>query len=131
MKPELSYLTWVTCLTGVMWMPYVVDRLKARGMLDAAGYPTDPKPPSAWSQRLMRAHMNAVENLAIFATLVVVAQLAGVGGPQMLAACQIYFWARLAHAVGCVFAIPWAPTLAFTVAFGAQVVIALELLRAT
>ena len=129
MKAELTYLTWVTCLTGVMWMPYVIDRLKARGMLDASGYPTDPKPQAAWAQRLMRAHLNGVENLVVFATLVLVAQFAGVGGPQVVAACQIYFWARLVHAIGCAFAIPWVPTLAFTISFGAQVVIALALLR--
>ena len=84
--------------------------------------------PPRLRQRLMRAHLNAVENLVIFATLVIVAQLAGVNGPQVLAGCQIYFWARVAHALGCLFAIPWVPTLAFTVAFGAHVMIAAALL---
>ena len=130
MKPELMYLTWVTAFTGVIWMPYVLDRLLVRGMIDAAGYPTDPKPQSAWAQRLMRAHLNAVENLVIFAALVLTAQAAGVSTPGTIAACQIYFWARVIHTVGYTFAIPWIRTLAFVVGFGAQVALALPLLAA-
>ena len=130
MKPELMYLTWVTVFTGVLWMPYVVDRLLVRGMLDAAGYPTDPKPQSAWAQRMMRAHLNAVENLVIFAALVLTAQAAGITSANIVAACNIYFWARVVHAVGYTFAIPWVRTLAFVVAFGSQVVIGWALLMA-
>ena len=130
MKPELMYLTWVTAFTGVIWMPYVLDRLLVRGMIDAAGYPTDPKPQSAWAQRLMRAHLNAVENLVIFAALVLTAHAAGISTPGTVAACQIYFWARVVHAIGYTFAIPWIRTLAFVVGFGAQAALALPLLAA-
>lgn len=130
MKPELMYLSWVTVFTGVLWMPYAVDRLLVRGLLDAAGYPTEPKPQSAWAQRLMRAHLNGIENLVIFASLVLTAHLAGVSGPQVVAACQIYFWARVVHAVSLTLAIPWVHMLGFTVAFGAQAQIAWALLTA-
>ena len=27
MRTELMYLVWVTALTGVMWIPYILDRL--------------------------------------------------------------------------------------------------------
>ena len=131
MKPELMYLTWVTCFTGILWMPYAVDRLKVRGMLDDAGYPTDPKPHSAWAQRMMRTHQNAVENLVVFATLVLTAQLAGISNANTVAGCQIYFVARVLNAVAFTFAIPYLGMLSFTVAFGAQAMIALALLTAT
>ena len=78
MKTELWYLTLVTALTGLLFLPYVLDRTLAWGLADTVGYPADPKPQSAWARRLMRAHANAVENLVVFATLVLVAQAAGV-----------------------------------------------------
>ena len=27
MKPELMYLVWVTILTAIIWVPYVLDRI--------------------------------------------------------------------------------------------------------
>ena len=60
MKTELAYLTWVTALTGLLWVPYILDRLSVWGLSDAVGYPANPKPQSAWATRLMKAHANAV-----------------------------------------------------------------------
>ena len=39
MKTELLYLTWVTILTGVLWLPYILDRMSAWGLTDTVGYP--------------------------------------------------------------------------------------------
>ena len=66
MKTELLYLTLVTAFTGLLWVPYILDRLAVRGLTDAVGYPEKSKPQSPWAQRLMKAHANAVENLLSF-----------------------------------------------------------------
>ena len=60
MKTELMYLTYVAALTGLLWVLYILDRVAVRGLLEAVGYPENPKPQSAWAQRLMKAHANAV-----------------------------------------------------------------------
>ena len=73
MKTEILYLTYVAALTGLLWVPYILDRVAVRGLLDAVGYPENPKPQSPWAQRLMKAHANAEENLVVFATLVLAA----------------------------------------------------------
>jgi uncharacterized MAPEG superfamily protein len=52
---------------------YVLDRIATRGLVDSVGYPANPKPQSPWAQRLMRAHLNAVENLVVFAARVLTA----------------------------------------------------------
>jgi uncharacterized MAPEG superfamily protein len=52
----------------------------------------------------------------------------GISNSAIGGACIVYFWARVVHALAYTFAVPWARTLAFTVGFGAQVVIALQLL---
>ena len=69
MKTELLYLVYVTVFTGLLWVPYILDRIATRGLLDAVGYPENPKPQSPWAQRLIKAHFNAAENLVVFAAL--------------------------------------------------------------
>ena len=128
MKTELLYLTLVTALTGLLWVPYILDRIATRGLLDAVGYPANPKPQSPWAVRLMRAHDNAVENLVVFAALVLVANAAGISNGVVAGAPVVYFWARVVHAVAYTFGVPWVRTLAFTVGFVAQAAIAWQIL---
>ena len=128
MKTELLYLALVTALTGFLWVPYILDRLLVRGLMDAVGYPDNPKPQSPWAQRLMKAHANAVENLVVFASLVLLAHAAGVTSTAIGTAAVVYFWARVVHALAYTFAVPWVRTLAFTIGFLAQAVIAWQLL---
>jgi len=128
MKTELLYLALVTALTGLLWVPYILDRLAVRGLLDAVGYPENPKPQSPWAQRLMKAHTNAVENLVVFAPLVVLAHVAGIASPVVGTAAMVYFWARVVHAAAYTFAVPWVRTLSFAVGFFAQAAIAWVLL---
>ena len=128
MKTELLYLALVTALTGLLWVPYILDRVATRGLLDAVGYPENPKPQSPWAVRLMRAHDNAVENLVVFAALVLVANAVGVSNGVVAGAAVVYFWARVVHAVAYTFGVPWLRTLAFTVGFVAQAAIALQIL---
>ncbi|MFZ6656946.1 MAPEG family protein [Undibacterium sp. TJN19] len=128
MKVELLYLTYVTVLTGVLWMPYVIDRILVGGLLAAVGYPDHSKPLSPWAQRLLRAHSNAVENLVIFATLILLANAMGVSNAMIATASMLYFWARLVHAVTFAFGIPWIRTVAFLTGVAAQGMVAVQLL---
>ena len=128
MKTELFYLTLVSALTGLLWLPYILDRVAVGGLADAVGYPADPKPPSPWALRLKKAHANAVENLVVFAALVLAAQAAGLSNGATATACVAYFWARVVHALAYTFALPWIRTLAFAVGFFAQAVLAWQLL---
>lgn len=128
MKTELFYLALVAALTGLLWVPYILDRIAVRGITAAVGYPENPKPQSPWARRMLRAHGNAVENLVVFATLVLVAQAAGISNGAIATASIVYFWARVVHVLAYTFAIPWVRTLAFTVGFFAQAAIAWQIL---
>lgn len=68
----------VTILTAVIWIPYVLDRIAVWGLSDTVGYPENPRPQSPWARRMKSAHANAVENLVVFATLVLVANAMGI-----------------------------------------------------
>jgi uncharacterized MAPEG superfamily protein len=124
MKTELLYLALVAVFTALLWVPYVLDRIAVRGLQDAVGYPDNPRPQSPWAQRLMKAHTNAVENLVIFATLVLCASALGISGSTIAMAAVVYFWARVVHALAYTFAVPWVRTLAFGVGFFAQMTVA-------
>jgi uncharacterized MAPEG superfamily protein len=127
MSSELLSLTWVTALTAVIWMPYVVNTIMVRGLVTAVGYPEDPAPLSPWAAKMKAAHANAVENLVVFATLVLIANAAGVSSETTVMACTVYFWARLLHLVSYTLAIPWIRTVAFVIGFGCQVALVLQL----
>ena len=128
MKPELMYLVWVTVLTGLIWVPYVLDRFFTWGIPDTVGYPEAPKPQSPWARRLKAAHTNAVENLVVFAALVLVANAVGLSNSATVFAAGLYFWARLVHVVAHTLALPWIRTLAFIGGFAAQATFAWQLL---
>jgi uncharacterized MAPEG superfamily protein len=128
MTSEMMSLTWVTTLTAILWMPYIVNQIAVRGLLEAVGYPDNPKPLSGWATKMKAGHANAIENLVIFATLVLIADAAGISNATTVLACEIYFWARLVHVLAYTFAIPWVRTLAFVAGFGCQIVLALQLI---
>jgi len=134
MTTELSYLLFTTILTGVLWIPVVIGYVKTRGPLKPADYkiaPTSPLP--AWVTRANRAHVNAVENLAVFAPVVLIAHAAGVSTSVTATCAAIYFYARAAHAVVHItgFSLFRARTVLFTVAWIAFLTFAIELLRKT
>jgi hypothetical protein len=60
---------------------------------------------------MMAAHVNAVENLVIFAPLVLTARALGIATAVTAFACALYFWSRLAHVVIYTLGIPVLRTL--------------------
>lgn len=128
MTSELMSLTWVVALTAVMWMPYILNTIAVRGLINAVGYPENPAPLADWALRMKAAHYNAVENLVVFASLVLIANAAGISNDMTVLACEIYFWARLVHLLAYTFAIPWVRTLAFAGGWVCQVLLLLQLI---
>jgi uncharacterized MAPEG superfamily protein len=129
LSPELYWLTLTTIMTGLMWVPYIMNRLIEKRPLKALWDPQgDTSTRVAWADRMMRAHQNAVENLAIFAPLVLALQMAGISSSITVTACVVYFFARLAHYVVFALGIPVVRVLAFAVGVAAQITLALALL---
>ena len=73
------------------------------------------------------AHANAVENLVIFAALVLAAHAANVSNAATVFACALYFLARIVHWFAYTAALPSARTLAFTGSFIAQMILVWQL----
>jgi uncharacterized MAPEG superfamily protein len=129
MTKELLWLTLTIIVTGLMWVPYILDRIMVRGVAGAMANPSRrDKPQSPWAQRLYFAHTNAVENLIIFAPLVLILDALSYSTTWTVVACATYFWARLAHVIVYTMGIPVLRTLAFAVSFLCQAVLALAVL---
>lgn len=128
MSMELQYLAWVCVLTALMWIPYILNMIQVRGLADAVGYPADPKPLAPWAARLKAAHYNAVENLVVFAALVLTAHVLGLSNGMIDGAALAYFWLRVIHLLAYTFAIPWVRTLSFVGGWVCQVLIGVQIL---
>ena len=128
MTPELKYLALITVFTTLMWIPYILNVIARNRLSDAVGYPSEPLVMAAWAERLKKAHYNAVENLVVFATLVLIANALEISNNATTSAAAAYFWARLVHPVAYTFGIPWVRTLSFAVAWGGILCIAWQII---
>lgn len=131
MTPDLTWLAWTAALTAVLWVPYILGRFATAGIVTPDQY-RDPTPPGmpAWVRRCDRVHVNAVESLAPFAALVLVAHVAGVSDGTTAIWAAVYFWARVAHAVVYWAGIPYVRTLAFAVGLVATLAIFVQVVTA-
>jgi uncharacterized MAPEG superfamily protein len=128
MSKELYWLTLTVAMTGLLWIPYILDRIMVRGAMGATANPspTD-KPQSPWAVRMNAAHSNTVENLVVFAPLVLTAQALNLHTATTAFACALFFWCRLAYVAIYTAGIPVARTLAFAGGFVAQVMLVLAI----
>jgi uncharacterized MAPEG superfamily protein len=132
MKPELFWLALTATMTGLFWIPYILNRAVHAGLAGALGTPRMDAPgaEAEWAQRSKRAHYNAVENLVVFTALILVAQLAGVSNQVTVFAAALYFWTRLGHFVVLTLGIPYLRTLVWTASWVAEMIIAWQVLVA-
>jgi uncharacterized MAPEG superfamily protein len=128
MSKELYWLTLTAAMTGLIWVPYILDRIMVRGTMGALANPSPTDTPqSAWAQRMMAAHVNAVENLVVFAPLVLAVQALNIHTAATAFACALYFWSRLAHLVVYTVGIPVLRTLSFAGGFVGQAILVLAI----
>lgn len=129
---ELLWLAATCLMTGLLWIPYVINRFRELG---PPGWqwspPPDPPPRAAWADRAQRAHANAVENLVVFAPLALAVNAAGLSSAATALACQVYFVARAVHYVVSWGGLPIIPrTMAFLVGVGCQLTLGGALMQA-
>ena len=131
MTPDLTYLAYTAVLTAILWVPYILGMVMSNGMITADSY-RDPTPPElpAWVKRCYRTHLNAVESLAPFAVLVLIAHVAEIANETTAMWAMVFFFARLAHAVVYWLGIPYLRTLVFAAGLLATLGIFWEILTA-
>jgi uncharacterized MAPEG superfamily protein len=85
-------------------------------------------PCTGWAGRAQRAHHNMLENLVLFAALVLIAVFSGKTNAMTLLGAQLFFWARLVYAFVYLAGIPWLRTGVWTVSVIGLILIFAQLL---
>jgi len=115
MKPELTLLVWAVLLAFAQMLVAVGGATLQLGLPTLAGNREGLAPCTGWAGRASRAHHNMIENLVLFAALVLAAVVAGRTNSTTLLGAQIFVWARVAYAVIYVAGIPWLRTATWLV----------------
>jgi len=115
MPLELKLLVWSVGLTIAQMLIAVIGGLMQYGLPALAGNREDLPPRQGWVGRAARAHHNMLENLVLFAVLVVAASIVGKINATTALGAQLFFWGRLAYAPIYIAGIPWLRTAAFGV----------------
>ncbi len=130
MSTDLTYLLFAVILTFVQMLVAATGANQAVGLPTLAGNREGLPEIKGWAGRAKRAHLNMVENMVLFAALVLIAAVAGKANAMTAMGATIFFWGRVAYAVIYVAGIAWLRTLAWFVSVIGMVLIAIELLKA-
>jgi uncharacterized MAPEG superfamily protein len=128
MKPELSLLAWSVALAFVQVLIAVQGAMMQVGLPTLAGNREALPEIKGWAGRAGRAQRNMVENVVLFAALVLTAVAAGKTNDMTLLGAQIFFWMRLAYAAVYIAGIPWVRTGVWFVSVIGMILIFAQLL---
>lgn len=127
MKPELTLLVWATLLTVVQAVVAVQGAMMQVGLPMLAGNREGMPEIKGWGGRAARAHRNMIENLVLFAALVLAAVAAGKTNDMTLLGAQIFLYARVAYALVYLIGLPWLRTGVWAVSVVGLAMIFLQL----
>lgn len=127
MRPELTLLLWSLVLAFAQALIAVQGALMQVGLPTLAGNREGMPEITGWAGRAARAHRNLLENLVLFAALVLVAVAAGKTNAMTLLGAQIFFWARVVYAGVYIAGVPWLRTGVWTVSVIGLILIFLQL----
>jgi uncharacterized MAPEG superfamily protein len=128
MRPELILLVWAVVLTFAQMLIAVTGAFLQVGLPTLVGNREGLPEMKGWAGRACRAHLNMLENLILFAALVLIAVFANKTNSTTLLGAQIFFWARLAYAAIYLAGIPWLRTGAWAVSVIGLIMIFLQVI---
>ncbi len=128
LPPDLTYLVWAVALCVVQMLIAVNTALPQVGLTGLAGNRDKMPALEGLAGRALRAHYNMLENLPLFVALVLAAAVGGRANAMTAMGAEIFFFARLVHAVIYLVGIPYLRTLIWLVSMIGLVMIFLQLL---
>jgi len=111
MAIELKLLVWSVALAFAQMLLTVIGAILQVGLPTLAGNREERLEYRGWVGRSYRAAYNMLENLAMFAPLVLVVHVAGRSSAITVLGAEIFFFARLAYAGIYLIGIPYLRTL--------------------
>ena len=128
LSPELTLLLWAVALTFIQLIISILGAAQQHGLTTLAGNRENIGSTSGCAGRAQRAHRNMLENLVLFAILVIVAHVAGISNELSVLGAQLFFWGRLAYSLIYLIGIAWLRTAAFLISILGLILIFLQLI---
>jgi uncharacterized MAPEG superfamily protein len=128
MKTELAMLVGAVALAFIQVVVAAFGAMRQVGLPILAGNRENIPDILGWAGRAARAHRNLLENLVLFAALVLAAHAAGISNAVTVLGAQLFLWARVAYAVLYIAGIPWARTAAWAASVAGMLMILSQLL---
>lgn len=128
MAPELTWLLWSVLLAFAQVIVLATGATLQVGLPTLAGNRQGMHELTGWVGRMQRAHRNMIENLVLFAALVLIVVVAGKGNALTLMGAQVFFWARLVYVLVYGAGVPWLRTGVWTVSVVGMGMMASQLL---
>ncbi len=123
MTIELTMLAYSVALLFLLILVQGLSGVLAQGLPEMAGSRDnlpDPKPFQARTKRIVDNHR---EGLALFAPLVLIAAVAHISNPSTVLGAQLFFYARVVHALLYLVGVPWIRPLAWGVGIAGTVLV--------
>jgi uncharacterized MAPEG superfamily protein len=115
MKPELVMLLWAVALTFAQVLIATIGAMLQVGLPKLAGNREAMPEITGWAGRAARAHRNMLENLVLFAALVLIVLLTNKANATTLLGAQLFVWARIVYAAVYIAGLPWLRTVVWFV----------------
>jgi len=128
MPHDLQMLVWSAALAIVQMFIAVFACMAVVGLPTLAGNRDNLPPMGGFAGRACRAYSNMLEGLAIFAIVVIVAQITGRANATTALGATLFFWGRVAHAIVYLAGIPWVRTAVWAVSLAGIVMVGSQLL---
>jgi uncharacterized MAPEG superfamily protein len=121
-------LAWAVILTLAQMLVAATGAAAQYGVMPLFGNREGLPTLTGWAGRAYRAHHNMLENLVLFAALVLVSVVSQKTNGTTLLGAQLFLWARVAYAVIYLAGIPYLRTAAWLVSIAGLLVIFCQLL---
>ena len=125
---EVYYLILITLFCGLLWVPYITERFFRIGIRETCGYGEKNINIPQWATRAKLAHVNLIENLPLFAILIIVITFQDYNNQQTETGSIIFFYSRILHYFIYVFGVPYFRTLFFVASWIGLIIISVPLL---
>jgi uncharacterized MAPEG superfamily protein len=127
MSLEITLLLWSVALTFIQMLVAVSGAILQFGLPELASNREDLPPATSWAGRAQRAHYNMLQNLVLFAVLILVTEITNKNSAMTGFGAQLFFWARVAYAVIYVVGLPWVRTGVWGISVVGLILIFLQL----
>lgn len=123
MTIELTMLAYSVALLFLLILVQGLSGVLAQGLPEMAGSRDDLPDPKPFQARTKRIVDNHREGLALFAPLVLIAAVAHISNPSTVLGAQLFFYARVVHALLYLVGVPWIRPLAWGVGIAGTVLV--------